>query len=266
MTDAVPPIQLESLPVTVAASGSRRRVLRANAEGGKTGWSQMPGGWVSPYARPGVFEMHSNDEEVFVLEGEIRFGPYYTVTAGTYLNHPPYWVHPSEESNDPVQPTTLLTKTSHATDFHFEPIPEGWDGREYFGGPAWDGPRGKGHTALRFLDVPAGPVRWHGEETGLRARTLWFNPRSGWTTWICEAPAGWVAPGLLESVPGGDEVFLLEGDLTTRAGEGTATLHAGGYYFSGAVFTWPGGVARSERGFRAVRWTRVAGLELPPPA
>lgn len=266
MADHVPPTQLDALPETVAASGSRRRVLRMNDEGGRTGWSQMPGGWVSPYARPGIFEMHSNDEEVFVLEGEIRFGEHYTVTAGTYINHPPFWVHPSDESNDPVQHTTLLTKTSRTTDFHFEPIPEQWDGQEYFGGPAWQGPRGKGHTALRYLDVPAGPVLWHGQETGLQARTLWFNPRDGWTTWICEAPAGWEAPGLLESVPGGDELFLLEGDLETRVLDETARLAPGGYYQSGEVFTWPGGVARSRGGFRAVRWTKVAGLGLPDPA
>jgi hypothetical protein len=264
----VDPINLNDVEEVVAASGSRRRSLRLDPNtGGKTGWSQMPGGWSSPFGKPGFFEMHSNDEEVFVLGGLIHFGDYYTVTAGAYLNHPPYWVHPSEERNEPDTPTTLIARTSHATDFHFEPIPDNWDGQEFFGGPAFEGPRGKGFTEMRWQDVQPGPVIFRGQDTGLQARTLWHNPRDGWTTWICTFPPGWQGSGDPVSLPGGgDELFLLEGDLTTQLDGADYQLTAGSYYCYPDHIPLGRGKASSTQGATAIRWTRlVPDLQIPAP-
>src|SRR3954463_12676248 len=52
-------------------------------------------GHSQPHGSPTQLEYHTLHEEIFVLEGSIHFDNWYTMTAPAYMNHPPFWVHPT---------------------------------------------------------------------------------------------------------------------------------------------------------------------------
>ena len=207
---------------------------------------------------PGRFERHLCREEIFVLDGTIEFGDWYRLPMLGYCNHPPNWVHPADiRSRDAV---TLLIKTSGALDFAFWDIPEEWDRREFIVHP--DGTTGEDSLAVTAKLVNTMP--WlpalgpDGEPTGFSVKQIWADPRPDWVTWLVEYPPGWQATDLPKAVPGGDELLLLEGDLTVMWDGRLHTLDGPGYYCEPDRFPASGPAQRSTRGARAIRWTMNA--------
>lgn len=239
--------------------GTTRKVLAVDAvTQGTTFLLHLPGGYGRPEeavaARQhehGRFERHTCHEEIFNLGGSYRFGSYYDFPDMGYLNHPPHWVHPADQST----PTgvLLLIKNSCPVDFAFDPIPPDWNGREGIGDGS--GPldcAANGVTMLPVNDVPWRNVKTpDGADAGMQAKHLWHDENGGWSTWLMQVPAGWHNPVAGRGGTGGDELFLLSGDLThPRHGR----LDAQAYYcdpLSAVV-----GGESSVAGCVAIRWTR----------
>ena len=68
---------------------------------------------------------------------------------------------------------------------------------------------------------------------------------------MMSVPAGWRGAGSEISVSGGDELFLLAGDLTMNEFE----LREGAFYRDTAEFTYGGPLETSRAGCLAVRWS-----------
>ncbi|GIW05686.1 MAG: hypothetical protein KatS3mg060_0491 [Dehalococcoidia bacterium] len=252
---AVPPTPLDAFPEERTPHGTLRRAIVDEPAGPKTLILTYPAGTRSRFADRG-FEYHSAHEEIFLLDGVIQFGEWYDWKAFGYINHPPYWVHPADQKTDVG--ATMLAKIDGAVDFGFEPIPPDWDGREYIveGTPVKSRARGVSNATLN--DIPWEPVFLPGgRDMGFEAKHLNDDPESGWVTWLMRAPAGWRTEGgrIRE---GGEEIFLLEGDLTI---EGVGRLEGRGYYCDPEK-TITG--KSTERGCLAIRWTQGGDYLLPP--
>jgi hypothetical protein len=199
----------------------------------------------------GRFEAHTCHEEIFNLGGNYRFGDYYTFPEMGYINHPPNWVHPANQSTDTG--VLLLIKNSAPVSFDFTLIPEDWNGVE-------GTDRGTGnldYTTGGVTLLPTDAAPWHklssinGTELGLEAKHIWQDSGSGWSTWIMKAPRGWVSPVAASTCEGGDEMFLLEGDFThSRHGR----LEATSYYSDSDDISFGG--ESSENGCVAIRWSK----------
>jgi hypothetical protein len=232
------------------------------------GWTRQtirPAGRVGGVGHEQDFEYHSPQEEIFFLRGSVQFGDFYRIDAPGYLSHPPYWLHPSEQRFAPEQDTYMLVRLSMPIDTTYVPIPPDWDGKEYCAQDV-DFPRGRGISALQLSDVTYGPVRMNGKETGEEAGVLFENPADDVITWLWRVSPGWRGDGAPWQLDGAsDEVYVLEGDLTTAHDERQVNLAPGSYYCYSDVLYDGGGKASSNAGLLAVRWTkRVPGIELPP--
>ncbi len=78
------------------------------------------------------------------------------------------------------------------------------------------------------IDTDAGawtPVRTAaGESTGYDSIHVWQDPEDRWSSWLMRVPAAWTGSELPHDSPGGDEVFLISGELTLDRGDGPMTM------------------------------------------
>lgn len=239
--------------------GTTRKVLAVDPQTqGATFLLHLPGGYgraeeavAAREHEHGRFERHTCHEEIFNLGGSYRFGDFYDFPVMGYLNHPPHWVHPADQSTSTG--VLLLIKNSCPVDFAFDPIPAGWDGIEGTGdgsGPL--DPTTGGVTMLAVDDVPWQPAPTpDGAESGVQVKHLWQDGAQGWSTWLMQVPPGWRNPLAERTGTGGDELFLLSGDLT-HPRHGRLTAQA---YYCDPESAAVGGES-SETGCVAIRWTR----------
>ncbi|MCC6791887.1 MAG: hypothetical protein IT336_09385 [Thermomicrobiales bacterium] len=252
---AVPPTPLEAIPEERTPHGTLRRAIVDVPDGPRTLLLTFPAGMRHRYADQG-FEYHTAHEEIFLLDGYLKFGDWYDWRPLGYINHPPFWVHPADQKTDVG--ATMLVKYDGVMDFGFEPIPDGWDGQEYVAAAATHRSPVPGVSNATVNDIPWEPVFLPGDRAmGFDAKRLSDDPESGWTTWLMRAPAGWRTEGGRVRV-GGEEIFLLEGDLTI---DGVGSLEGRGYYCD-PERTITG--KSSEQGCLAIRWTQGGDYLLPP--
>jgi hypothetical protein len=225
---------------------------------------QWDPGHSQPHGGPTQLEYHTLHEEIFILQGSIHFGVWYSMTAPAYMNHPPFWVHPTDFRAGEDGLVMLMRLTADPI-VQFEEIADGWEGVEYYatGKPT----RCKGVTKLQLDDLPWQSVRRiDGSDTDIDGKYVWFDDDDGWLTWLMRVPAGWSGAGEMRSVPGSDEMYVLEGDLTLDRGGGPMRLTGGSYYCDPDTFVDAGSAERSENGCTLIRWTRGADhLVLPAP-
>ncbi|GIW07930.1 MAG: hypothetical protein KatS3mg060_2735 [Dehalococcoidia bacterium] len=261
----IDPVNRVDLPVErVRPELSYVRLTDDPATGGWTRLLIRPAGHVNSRDQPHRLEYHTAQEEIVVLEGSVTFGDYYRATALAYLNHPPFWLHPAEQRFDPLVDTVMLIRLSKPIDTTYLPIPDGWDGREFFAKES-DEPRGVAISALQLDEVRFGPLLRDGEASGDEAGVLWHNPADGVVTWLWRIPRGWRGAGdPWQAAGASDELYVLAGDLTTVYDGRTVRLTAGSYYCAPDEFSDGGREAHSEGGLLAVRWSSpVSRLTLP---
>jgi hypothetical protein len=261
----VPPLASAALPAQTLRSFRFAPLAEDPDTGGWTGLLTASAGHIGGAAHPHELEYHTPQEEIFVLSGSVEFGDFYRVTAPAYLNHPPYWTHPAEQRFDRQRETRMLIRLSKPIDTFYVPIPDSWDGQEFDAGSP-PGPRGRAISRLQLDDLLFAPLVRDGLPTREEAAVLWENPAEGLVTWLWRVPAGWRGSGAGWREPGGyDEVYVLEGDLTTRFDGAPVRLERGWYYCTPEVIEDAGASAFTERGLLAVRWTRpTPRLVLPP--
>lgn len=201
-----------------------------------------------------LFEYHTCHEENFLLSGTCDFAGWYEWKSLGYLMHPPYWWHPAGYRFP--SGAEILVKLDAPVDFTFTEIPKDWDRREWIAphAPHWCKNRAVSNANLDA--APWEPVLLDdGSPAGFEAKHVWDDVETGWTTWLMRAPAGWKGSGARRL--GGDELFLLDGDLTLDG----VTLVERGYYYEPETLRDDG---FSQRGFTAIRWTRGEAWRLPP--
>lgn len=252
--------------------GTKRTVLARDdtMEGGATVLLDFPEGYHRPLERKYLeehgrerFEYHTMHEEVFIIAGSFRFGDWYDLRAPAYFNHPEKCLHPANQFTE--DGVTLLIKNSGFVDFLFEEIPDDWDPTHY---PFAEDAHASTDPVLplhldEFSWKPViGP---DGSPTGQEAKTIWHDDERGWTTWLMRAPEGWKGSGEPHEKPGGDEMFLLEGDYSIAWNGERVRLDGRCYYCDPARFHAGGRLESSDAGCTAVRWTRGTDLVLPDP-
>lgn len=253
--------------------GTERRVLaRDAASGGSLTLLRFPGGYDRPdeaaiaaAGGPQRFEHHSCHEEIVCLEGEFLFGDplLYDFSAGTYLNHPPFWLHPARQRS--ATGALLLVRNSHPVDFGFCDIPHGWDGTEsYLEADGVVASPSAAVTRLPLDDLATGPVAEDGRTLpGVRAGRLWTDEVLGWETWLVEAEDGArLAAGDATAGPVGDEWFVLSGGLRVADGAGHVDLGPHGHVCDRDRYPAGGGDVTAVGAVRALRWV-VAGRLAP---
>ncbi len=257
------PIHLLDQPKRLSDRGPTwsHNVTPKGGEGGmkapKSGISLLmwPAGWTQPWGQSGQFEYHTLHEEIFFLTGTMNFDNHYTVKALGYINHPPFWKHCTNffvEKNDGM--VTMLMRSGHQPVVQLNPIPDGWDGRPTFA-PAT---RSIGTRNLQLDDLDYVPLRTQaGEDTGVRAKRVAEDRDDGWTTWVMVVPPGWSAKTAPVTAKGGDEIYLIQGDLTL-GGDAAATLKESGYVCDSAQIREGKGTMSSKGGALFVRWTKGA--------
>jgi hypothetical protein len=258
-------------------AGTERRVLYRDPEtGGSLTLLRFPAGYdrldeaaIAAAGGGQRFEHHSCHEEIVCLEGDYTFGEpeLYDFSATTYLNHPPYWLHPArQQSNEGV---LLLVRNSHPVDFGFCPIAEGWDGVEDYLDEPWVTPSpSQAVTRLRLDDLPLEAVAESGSVLeGARGALLWTDEVLKWETWLIEAVDGTVlADPSGGAGPVGDEWFVLEGGLRFEsadgAGAGVAEIGRHGHFCDPQSYPAGGTRVVAAGPVRALRW--VAGGRITP--
>lgn len=159
------------------------------------------------------FEWHSCHEEIFCLEGSIRFGDWYILPEMGYLNHPPRWVHPADQHS--AEGCLLLIKNSSPCDFVFREIPAKWDGVEYIDNdpPRAPGPgEAPGVTTVTLEDLPWKSLSTAaGAPTGIEARRIYDHP-DGRTTWMARLPVGWSVPDTVDRGEA-EALFVVDGSI-----------------------------------------------------
>ena len=236
--------------------GARRRVLSHDeATGEITYISELPSGYRRQHELnyrqqypPGRFEYHDCHEEGFILDGRYSFGGWYDWDALSYLNHPPTWVHPADQCVP--DGARLLMKLSGPLAFEYLDIPEHWDGEEFAVDPSRAAPWvGVTRNELGVPDLGRDDAGW---------TELWRDSVRGWTTWFGVLPPGWRGSGEGYSRPGGDEIFVLTGDVTLRVGGELLSLRAGQYVCDAQHHEDGGREQHSTGGCVLIRWIRSA--------
>lgn len=251
---------IEELPPSsdMWVPGHRRRVLAHDiATGAKTYVSEIPPDYRRDHEcsyretyPPGRFEHHSVHEEGVVLDGHYDFGGWYYANAMSYLNHPPTWVHPADQCVP--QGARLIMKLSGPLTFDYADIPADWDGTEFPLDPAAAAPH-RGVTATSLRAGAGGP-----RKDGSWWQRLWHDPLHGWTTWFVTIPAAWRGSGPGTEEMGGDEVFVINGDVSLVVGDTVQPLAVGDYVCDPDVFRQGGTAETSREGALLLRWTRSA--------
>ena len=96
------------------------------------------------------------------------------------------------------------------------------------------------------------------------AKTIYHNVETGWTTWLMRAPAGWSGTGDVKKADEGDEMFLLDGDITIVTDD-PVRLTGRSYYCNLDGYVDGGAKEGSDEGCLAILWTLNADLQLPEP-
>lgn len=244
-------------------AGTERVVLgRDPVSGGSLTLLRFPPGYdrldeaaICSRGEPQRFEHHSCHEEIVCLEGDYTFGEpeLYDFSAQTYLNHPPFWLHPARQRSSGG--VLLLVRNSHPVDFGFCDIPHDWDGVEsYFDGPGVTPAVSEAVTRLPLGTLEVGPIIEHGQTLdGVRGHLIWVDEVVGWETWLIEADAGAMvaSPGSGQAV--GDEWFVLAGSLAS--GDGGPSLGQHGHWCDPESMPVGGAVLTAgPEGVRALRW------------
>ena len=208
-------------------------------------------------------EYHTIHEEIFCVGGVIEFGSWYKMREMGYLNHPPYWVHPRQQRTDVG--VEMLIKCSGPVDFGFVPIPDGWDKSEYVASAAPSISPNAGVSCLQMDELPWQPAtKRDGSATGYEAKTIYHNVETGWTPWLMRAQAGWSGTGDVKKAGEGDEMFLLDGDITIVTDD-PVRLTGRSYYCNLDGYVDGGAKEGSDEGCLAIRWTLNADFQLPEP-
>ena len=210
-----------------------------------------PAGHTQPWGQPDEFEYHTLHEEIFFLSGAMHFGDYYTIKALGYLNHPPFWKHATNFYVDKdAGLLTMLSRGGEQPVVQLEKIPPDWNGQASFAPPT----RSIGTRSLQFDDIAWTPLFARaGEPTGLLAKRISEDRDDGWTTWLMQAPRGWRDGAPRSAASGGDEIYVIEGDLTLPSG---ASLRKSGYVCDAHQLI--GGAMGSTNGALFIRWTKGA--------
>ena len=261
------PVAWESLPEQVDARvGFRYRTLAAGPGAGDlrahrsvTSLLQWSDGMGRPWGRADELEMHPLHEEIFVLTGTLLFDDWYRLDAPVYLNHPPFWAHPTNFRAEGE--LTMLVRDHFDPVVQLTPIPTDYRGQDFFvpGRPT------RARAGVQRLELDELPLsRIHdasGRDTGIAVRRVWEDLDDDWVTWLMDVPAGWSLPGPGVSLPGGDELFIVVGDLSFDYRGVPSRLTR--YGFAADCTSFPlGRNWRSEGGCRFVRWTRGADWTL----
>lgn len=214
-----------------------------------------PDGTTAPWGSPNQLEYHTLHEEIFVLQGALCFDHWYRLNAPAYCNHPPFWLHPTNfwAEGDLV----MLLRESHDPVVQLQSIPKDWDGTESYA-------RGKPTQAVRGVSrlqldaLPWEPIMTRGgDPTGIEAKRIWDDLDDGWVTWLMRVPPQWSLPERSDSSPGGDEVFVIEGDLRIVHRGKAVVLTSYGFAADTSSFGASAGWA-SSHGCVFVRWTKQA--------
>jgi hypothetical protein len=245
--------------------GTTRRVLTRDAtSGGSLTLLRFPGGYDRPdeaaiaaAGRPQRFEHHSCHEEIVCLEGEFLFGDplLYDFSAVTYLNHPPFWLHPARQRS--ASGALLLVRNSHPVDFGFCDIPHGWDGTEsYLEADGVVASPSAAVTRLPLDDLVPGAVVEDGRPlAGVRGARIWTDALLGWETWLLEADDGArLARGEAGDGPVGDEWFVLAGGLRVVSDAGDVELGPHGHVCDPDRYPAGGGDVTAIGVVRVLRW------------
>jgi hypothetical protein len=248
------------------APGTSMRVLAREESDGEIGGSThiltLPPGYHRPAEHDYLeshglnrFEHHHCHEEVFILEGALHFGDWYTLDAMSCMYHPPFWLHPANQFAP--NGVTLLAKNSRPVDFLFQDIPPAWKGEEYVAPGYASATQNRPITKLSLTKVPWGSVLDEsGSETGIEAKHIRHDTDDGWVTWLMRVPPGWRGSGPRREFKGGDEMLLLDGDLTVGFREETIRLEGKSYYSDPERIVDAGDSQSSETGAIALRFTR----------
>lgn len=243
--------------------GTTRRILGRDPDtGGVTALLTFPAGYDRAderrLAEDGTprFEHHSCHEEIVSVAGDYLFGdpPHFRFDAPRYLNHPPHWLHPAHQCSP--SGITLLVKNSRPVDFLFEPMPTPWDGEERYA-PGCDPSPSSPVTVADLSDLPPEP-----DEVDLRRRLLWVDQVTGWRTWLVALPAGYRDPRPTDARPGGEEWFVLSGQLSVAGlggelGDGPDLLGPEGYLCDPTTLRT--GWLASPTGATAIHWEKADG-------
>lgn len=197
------------------------------------------------------FEWHSCHEEIFCLEGNVRFGEWYILPEMGYLNHPPRWVHPADQYS--TEGCLLLIKNSSPCDFVFRDIPTEWDGVEYLDDhtPRAPGPgEAPGVTTVALEDLPWKSLSTaSGAPTGIEGRRVYDHPDRR-TTWMARLPAGWSVPDTIDR-GGAEALFVVDGSIDI---DGQALGHHGYVSKASGVLFAPG--TRTDTGATVICWSQ----------
>lgn len=212
-----------------------------------------PKGFHRAIGRPGELEWHPEHEEIFVTRGALLFENGAELYAPAYFNHPPFWNHPTVQTT--CGEVQFVRHVSGYPQVAFESAPQDWDGSGFFatGVPTRSTPV----DALHLNDLPWREVlNCGGKSSGYEAQHVWSDEDDGWQTWLVRIPPGWTAADAAIEITGaGDEVYVLDGDLTlTRHGE-PATLTPGSHFCDPDMFCADPHDS-SVAGCLAIRWTR----------
>ena len=246
--------------------GTERRVIaRDPMTGGSTSLLRFPANYdrveetrLLESGEAPRFEYHTCHEEIVCLEGEYVFGvpPLFDFSAKSYLNHPPYWLHPAHQRSG--SGVLLLVKNSGPVDFGFCTIPHAWDGREhYLSANEVEPSPSEAVTNLGFDDARLRPVHEHGRSRqNVTGERLWTDQVTGWSTWRLRAPAGTVLTAANHAAPPpdafvGDEWFVLDGEVSFD----DDTLGPYGYRCDSTTYP-AGGGATAATDVHVLRWTR----------
>ena len=212
-----------------------------------------PAGWTQPWGKPDELEYHTLHEEIFFLSGTMHFDKWYSIRALGYLNHPPFWKHVTNfyvDKDDGL--LTMLYRGGQQPIVQLEKIPVNWNGEPYFA-PAT---RSIGTRNLQLDDMSWAPLTTRaGAETGLLSKRIAEDRDDGWTTWLMKAPPGWKARTPMQKAQGGDEIYVIDGDLDLGNG---AKLHKSGYVCNTREIAE--GAMASTGGVLFVRWTKGADV------
>lgn len=210
-----------------------------------------------PEDRSHLLEYHTCHEQSFLLMGNASFAGWYDWHSPGFMTHPPYWWHPSGYTFTGAGMT--LVKIDKPVDFIFTPVPDGWDGLEWFADEKDHECKNRVIANAHLGSVPWEPVLLpDGSPAGFDAKHVWDDVETGWTTWWMRAPAGWTGRPEWTGAAGGDEIYILEGSLSL-AGQNVA-LGQGGYLYDPEVIVVGAADSSTTTGFSAVRWSKHGNL------
>lgn len=203
--------------------------------------------------RAHLLEYHTCHEQSFLLEGNCNFAGFYQWQAVGYMTHPPFWWHPAGYTF--TGPGMTLVKLDKPVDFVYTDVPANWDTTEWFADESDHECKNKVVSNAHLDAIPWETVSdTNGASAGFEAKRVWDDVETGWTTWLVRYPAGWQGREEWNNLPGGDELYLLDGSLTLH--DRGITLTKGGYVYDPDIIIVGGANTSTADGFTGVRYTK----------